>query len=251
MWCVLLPAVAQAYLAPPAASSRRCAARMGAAAAELVIWDCDGVLVDSEALLKTAEVEALVEAGFTGVTRDDCNRMFSGFAPEAGAANFLAEYGKELPKDFFKDQIEGSMDLFRTRLTELNAKTVLALHKAGRKQVVASGSPRDRVEVCLEVAGIDSCFTPEQIFTREDVPGRGKPQPDMFLLAAERMGVDPSACIVIEDSTAGVRAANAAGMAVVGYLGGGHAQSDWYRQKLADFDIPLTYSDSELLEYLS
>merc|ERR1719487_2695913 len=110
---------------------------MGVAAGkDLVIWDCDGCLVDSEALLKTAEVEALHAAGFTDVTRDDCNRLFSGFAPEAGAANFLKEFGKPVPDDFFKDQIEGSADLFRKRLTELNAKTVLALHAAGRKQVV-------------------------------------------------------------------------------------------------------------------
>ena len=125
-------------------------------------------------LLKTSEKEALHEAGFTQVTIDDCNRLFSGFAPEAGAANFLAEFGEPVPEDFFKKQIEGSAELFRTRLTQLNAKTVLALAAAGRKQVVASGSPRDRVLVCLEVAGIDHLFAPEQVFTREDVPGRGK-----------------------------------------------------------------------------
>lgn len=217
---------------------------------KLVVWDCDGVLVDSEALLKTAEVEALAAAGFT-VTRDDCNRLFSGFAPEAGAANFLAEFGQPLPDKFFEDQISNSLDLFRARLTQLNAKTVLALHEAGRRQVVASGSPRDRVLACLEVAGIAGCFAPEQVFTREDVPGRGKPEPDMFLLAAERMGVKPSECVVVEDSTAGVRAAQSAEMEVVGFLGGGHAQSDWYREKLAAFGIPLTYSDTELLTFLS
>ena len=208
------------------------------------------IAVDSEALLKTAEVEALQEAGFTDVTVDDCNRLFSGFAPEAGAANFLKEFGKPVPEDFFKKQIEGSAQLFRERLTQLNAKTVLALHAQGRRQVVASGSPRDRVLVCLEVAGIDKCFTPEQVFTREDVPGRGKPLPDIFLLAAEKEGVAPSDVVVVEDSTSGVRAAQAAEMEVVGYLGGGHAQQDWYREKLAEFGIPLTYSDTELLEYL-
>merc|ERR1719282_1648695 len=134
-------------------------------AKELVIWDCDGVLVDSEALLKTAEVEALHAAGFTEVTRDDCNRMFSGFAPEAGAANFEREFGKPLPDHFFRDQIAGSLDLFRERLEPLNAKTVLALHAADRVQVVASGSPRDRVIVCLEKAGISQCFKPEEVFS--------------------------------------------------------------------------------------
>jgi HAD superfamily hydrolase (TIGR01509 family) len=221
------------------------------AAKELVIWDCDGCLVDSEALLKTAEVEALHAAGFKDMTEDDCNRLFSGYAPEAGAARFEEEFGQQLPKDFFKDQIAGSTALFRTRLQQLNAKTVLALHAAGRRQVVASGSPRDRVLVCLEVAGIKDCFSPEQVFTREDVPGRGKPRPDMFLLAAEKMGVEPSACIVVEDSTSGVAAAQAAEMDVVGFLGGGHAKADWYQDKIKEFGIPLTYSDEELLKYLS
>lgn len=226
--------------------------RMSAVADKaLIIWDCDGCLVDSEALLKTAEVEALHAAGFTEITSDDCNRLFSGFAPEAGEANFVAEFGKPLPDNFFRDQIAGSADLFRERLVQLNAKTVLALHAAGRKQVVASGSPRDRVLVCLEVAGIDHCFAPEQVFTREDVPGRGKPRPDMFLLAAEKAGVAPSDCMVIEDSTSGIMAAQAADMDVVGFLGGGHAQSDWYREKISSYDIPLTYSDDELLAYLS
>ena len=110
------------------------------AAKELVIWDCDGCLVDSEALLKTAEVEALHAAGFKDVTADDCNRLFSGFAPEAGEANFLKEYGTPLPENYFRDQIANSADLFRARLEQLNAKTVLALHAAGRRQVVASGT---------------------------------------------------------------------------------------------------------------
>ena len=217
----------------------------------LVIWDCDGCLVDSEALLKTAEVEALRAAGFDQVTEDDCNRLFSGYAPEAGAARFLEEYGEPVPENFFRDQIANSADLFRARLEQLNAKTVLALHAAGRQQVVASGSPRERVLVCLEKAGIAQCFTAEQVFTREDVPGRGKPNPDMFQLAASKMGVEAADCVVVEDSTSGIKAAQAAEMEVVGYLGGGHAQSDWYRETINGFGIPLVYSDTELLEYLS
>ena len=164
---IALPAVVLGLSAPAAR------VEMGKPS-KLVIWDCDGCLVDSEALLKTAEVEALHAAGFTEVTADDCNRLFSGFAPEAGAANFLNEFGKPLPENFFRDQIANSADLFRQRLTQLNGDTVRALHTAGRTQVVASGSPRDRVLVCLEVAGIADIFAPEQIFTREDVPGRGK-----------------------------------------------------------------------------
>ena len=73
----------------------------------------------------------------------------------------------------------------------------------------------------------------------------------MFLLAAEKAGVAAEDCVVVEDSTSGIMAAQAAEMDVVGYLGGGHAQSDWYREKIAQYDIPLTYSDDELLGFLS
>ena len=82
-------------------------------------------------------------------------------------------------------------------------------------------------------------------------PCAAQPLPDMFLLAASKEGVAASECLVVEDSTSGVRAAQAAEMAVVGYLGGGHAQSDWYRETINGFGIPLVYSDTELLEYLS
>ena len=109
---VLIAVLAVALV--PADALRAVAGRPRAAAAprmmakELVIWDCDGVLVDSEALLKTSEVEALHAAGFTEVTVDDCNRMFSGFAPEAGAVNFEADFGQPLPEHFFRDQIAGA-----------------------------------------------------------------------------------------------------------------------------------------------
>ena len=247
---VLLIASTFALHMPTTAPRGGCVRMMSSPAKTLVIWDCDGCLVDSEALLKTAEMEALHAAGLTEVTIDDCNRLFSGFAPEAGEANFLEAFGKPVPENFFRDQIEGSAELFRRRLTPLTAGTVLALHAAGVRQVVASGSPRDRVLVCLEVAGIDHIFRPDQVFTREDVPGRGKPRPDIFLLAAEKEGVAPSDCVVVEDSTSGVRAAQAAEMEVVGYVGGGHAQADWYREKLMAFEVPLTYTDEELLGYL-
>lgn len=120
------------FLAPHAVRSIGTGAPLHSKA---IIWDCDGCLVDSEALLKTAEVEALHSLGFTQITVDDCNRMFSGFAPEAGMANFLAEFGHPLPANFFPDQIANSLQLFRDRLQPLNRNTVLRLHELGRKQV--------------------------------------------------------------------------------------------------------------------
>ena len=164
-------------------------------------------------------------------------------SPDTAAANFLKEKGFALPSDFFKIQIEGSMQLFRDRLEPLMKDTVLSLNDAGVQMCVASGSPRPRVLLCLDVGGMGTCFKANTVFTREEV-ARGKPAPDLFLHAAERMGVSPSKCVVVEDATAGVQAAQAAGMKVVGYLGAGHAQADWYRKGLTSFDIPITYTIS-------
>ena len=243
----LIPAT-QALVAPP---QQRRQTRLHGRANKLVIWDCDGVLVDSEALLKRAEVDALKAAGFDDVDEDACNRLFSGYAPEAGAVNFENEYGKPLPEHFFRDQIANSAQLFRDKLEALNGATVRTLHAAGRQQVVASGSPRARVDVCLEKAGIDEIFQPDRVFTREDVE-KGKPEPDMFLKAAAFCDTDPKDCVVVEDSTAGIRAAAAAGMECVAYLGGGHARKPWYAEEISAIHAgPVVYSSEELLEFLS
>ena len=73
----------------------------------LVIWDCDGVLVDSEALLKQGEVEALTTLGFD-LSVEDCVRLFSGVSPDKAMKNFEEEFKKPLPENFFKEQIEGN-----------------------------------------------------------------------------------------------------------------------------------------------
>jgi HAD superfamily hydrolase (TIGR01509 family) len=222
--------------------------QLKAATHNLVVWDCDGVLVDSEALLKQGEVEALAKAGIT-VTVDDCVRLFSGFSPDTATTNFEVSMKRSLPPNFFKDQIEGSMQLFRDRLIPLMDKTVLKLHEQNINMCVASGSPRPRVDLSILKAGMLPAFPPHKIFTREEVK-RGKPAPDLFLHAANKMGVDPSKCVVVEDAVAGIEAAIAANMKVIGYLGGGHAQAAWYREKILAYDIPIAYTQEEVYAYL-
>jgi beta-phosphoglucomutase-like phosphatase (HAD superfamily) len=190
---------------------------------DLIIWDCDGVLVDSEALLKQGEVEGLARAGIE-MSTDDCVRLFSGVSTDEAALNFLNEMKRELPEGFFKEQISGSLQLFRERLIPLMSDTVLHLKSNYPGQMcVASGSPLNRVLLCLELAKIDGCFNANTVFTRELVK-RGKPAPDLFLHAAEKMNINEDRCIVVEDSVAGIEAALAANMRVIGFLGGGKYQ---------------------------
>ena len=214
----------------------------------LIIWDCDGVLVDSEALLKQGEVEGLARAGIE-ISVDDCVRLFSGVSVDEAASNFLKEKKRPLPEGFFIEQIEGSLQLFRERLVPLMTDTVLSLHGKGFEMCVASGSPLKRVELCLELAGIEKCFKKGTVYTRELVL-RGKPKPDLFLHAAEKMNYSPDECIVVEDSTAGVEAALAAGMRVIAYLGGGHAQAAWYRNAIKSYNVPVAYTQEEVFEHL-
>jgi len=215
----------------------------------LVIWDCDGVLVDSEALLKQGEVEGLAQEGFT-VTVDDCVRMFSGVSPDQAETNFLQKTGHNIPPHFFPQQIAQSLDLFRQRLQPLMLETVKKLHHDHQcPQCIASGSPKERVELCIDVAHMRPYFPPCQVYTRELV-SQGKPAPDLFLHAAAEMGYTPSQCLVIEDSSSGIRAAQAAGMEVLGFLGGGHTQADWYVQEIFDFGIPVVQTEQEVYDYI-
>ena len=220
----------------------------GALSKYLIVWDCDGVLVDSEALLKQGEVEGLARAGID-LSVDDCVRLFSGVSVDEAASNFMKEMNRPLPEGFFAEQIEGSLQLFRDRLVPLMTDTVLSLHGKGFEMCVASGSPLKRVQLCLELAGIDDCFKKGTVYTRELV-SRGKPKPDLFLHAAEKMNYAPHECIVVEDSTAGIEAALAANMRVIGYLGGGHAQADWYRNAIKAYNVPLAYTQEEVFELL-
>lgn len=237
------------FVRPGSMSSRSLSSQLQARAHDLVVWDCDGVLVDSEALLKQGEVEALARAGIT-VTVDDCVRLFSGFSPDTATKNFEEVMKRSLPENFFKDQIEGSLQLFRDRLIPLMDKTVLKLHQQKVNMCVASGSPRNRVDICIQKAGMLPAFPSNTIYTREEVK-RGKPAPDLFLHAANKMGVDPSRCVVVEDAVAGIEAARAANMKVIGFLGGGHAQAAWYREKVLAYDIPIAYTQEEVYEYLA
>jgi beta-phosphoglucomutase-like phosphatase (HAD superfamily) len=167
----------------------------------------------------------------------------------------LEEYKKPLPSSFFKEQIEGSMDLFRSRLKPLMTNTVKQLASISSNtntftMCVSSGSPRARVKLCLEVAGIMPYFNESSIFTREQV-NKGKPAPDLFLYSAKEMGnVSSDQCLVIEDSTAGIEAALNAGMEVIAYLGGGHTTADWYQKAIYSYNVPTVHTEQEVFDLI-
>lgn len=215
---------------------------------QLLIWDCDGVLVDSETLLKKSEAESLTKAGYE-VTVEDCIRLFSGYTCENAEKNFNNKYGK-LPDNFFSNQINKSIQLFKDKLTPLNYNTVKNIAINTKLiQCIASGSPKNRVKTCLEVTNMKQYFKDEYIFAKEDVK-QGKPSPDIYLHAAKMMGYSSSNCLVVEDTCSGIKSALNAGMEVIAFLGGNHTKSTWYRDKIFKYNIPIFENENQLQEYI-
>jgi HAD superfamily hydrolase (TIGR01509 family) len=185
---------------------------------DLVIFDCDGVLVDSEALACVVHAEVLTAHGYA-ITPEQVHERFLGRSSKEARFEVETEMGRVLPDDYTV-QLKATIDrVFGEQLSPVPhiAETLAKLTQ--RICVASSGTPT-RIVSSLTTTGLIDRFAPH-LFSASQVE-RGKPAPDLFLFAAAQMGVAPSRCLVIEDSLPGVRAAGAAGMAVLGFYGGAH-----------------------------
>lgn len=188
---------------------------------QLVVFDCDGVLVDSEALVMDVEAAMLTEAGFP-LSTDEIADNYIGLSYRSMMADLAARYGRPVPELLSQQIQQAALDRFPDHLQPVAGMAQL-LSASDRDRCVASSSDVARIELSLRVTGLAEHFEPNTIFSAQMVEN-GKPAPDLFLLAASTLGAEPASCLVIEDSTAGVTAARAAGMAVVGLVAGGHAR---------------------------
>jgi HAD superfamily hydrolase (TIGR01509 family) len=185
---------------------------------DLIIFDCDGVLVDSEVLSVREEVAFLREQGFDITVQDIVDR-YMGISVAAMLADLEARFGRRLPKNLAETLRQRIAMVFEGELTVMPGVPAL-LETLPGKICVASSSAPQRLRQSLSLTGLLARFEPH-IFSATQV-ARGKPAPDLFLFAAERMGVSPDRCLVIEDSIAGVTATRAAGMTALGFCGGSH-----------------------------
>lgn len=184
---------------------------------ELVVFDNDGVLVDSEPISNRLLAAYLTELGHP-TSYDESLRDYMGAAMHRVHDLVRERTGRRLPEDFDDVFHERVFAAFRRDLEPVpGAVDVLEkLSADGVRYCVASSGSHERIRVGHRTTGLDPWFDDGRIFSSEDV-GRGKPAPDLFLHAAERMGVRPEKCVVIEDSALGVQAAVAAGMDVYGF----------------------------------
>lgn len=174
-----------------------------------VIFDCDGTLVDSEPLARTAWERALAPYGYTP-TDEDAEASVGLPYPRVHA--YFAERAELPAAEPFWGEFSGELfALIDRELAPFDDAVTAAreLRERGVPVAVASSSPRDRLHRTLRRAGLLDAF---DVTVSGDEVTNGKPAPDMFLLAAERLGVPPQRCIVVEDSPPGVQAGVAAGM---------------------------------------
>ncbi len=186
-----------------------------------LIFDCDGVLVDSEIIAVDVESHLLTEAGFA-ITPDEIADRFVGLSYASMLEGLEQQFGRALPIGLIPRIEQLVLDEFPGRLTAVEGIDLL-LHESPVPRAVASSSDLDRIHQSLALTSLDRHFDDDLVFSAQMVD-RGKPAPDLFLLAAERLGADPASCLVIEDSPHGVTAALSAGMQVVGLLAGSHAR---------------------------
>ncbi|MCP9945122.1 HAD family hydrolase [Streptomyces somaliensis] len=184
---------------------------------DLVIFDNDGVLVDSEPISNAILAGYLTELGHP-TTYEDSLRDYMGGALHRVHDTVLERTGRRLPEDFDDTFHARVLAAFERGLTAVPgvADVLGGLVAAGMPYCVASSSGHQRIRAGHRRTGLDPWFRPGTVFSAEDV-GRGKPAPDLFLHAAERMGVAPERCAVVEDGPLGVRAARAAGMTVYAF----------------------------------
>ncbi len=190
--------------------------RTSTQAPELVIFDCDGVLVDSESISSQVLARLLTAAGLP-TTAAEARRDFQGLLLSEVLSRAQTMLGSSLPRGFLGRFERQRAAEFRSELKAVAgaAEVVRRVIAAGIAVCVASQGKLSKTRLTLGLTGLRDLFAPDALFSAESVP-QGKPHPDLFLYAAAAMGVEPAHCLVVEDTAAGVTAAVSAGMRVTG-----------------------------------
>ena len=187
---------------------------------DLVIFDCDGVLVDSERLIVRVEAQICQERGWD-ITEEDVIREFVGLSDAAMRSRLSEMIGEDLPEDWDAEYTSRYRDALARDLEAVPgvADAIDEIEAAGLATCVASSGSHEKMALTLGKTGLFDRFAGRIHSATDPDVVEGKPAPDLFLHAADRMGVAPSRCAVVEDSPFGIEAAIAAGMTPFGFSG--------------------------------
>lgn len=208
----------------------------------LIIFDCDGVLVDSEPIAHGLLAKMMTDLGHPISTAESVER-FTGRSLADTLPLIEGVLKRSIPDQIGQHYSRLLLEHLRRDLKPIaGAKEAVAMLRYPR--CVASSSSLERIHLSLEVTGLASSFG-SNIFSATQVT-HGKPAPDLYLFAATRMAVAPEDCVVIEDSALGVAAGRAAGMKVIGFTGGAHSMGDAARHLASAGAYPIVSSMAEL-----
>lgn len=214
---------------------------------DLVIFDCDGVLIDSEVLASRIDAEELTAIGYP-ISVEEAVIRFTGLPGGAMRTIIEADWGRALPANFEINLQQRIKEAYRRDLRPVSGIAEL-LQVLSVATCVASSSAPDKLRLGLELTGLYDRLAPHVFST--SMVARGKPAPDLFLFAARQMGVEAARCVVVEDSIPGIQAGVAAGMQVIGFTAGGHCVPDHGQRLLQAGAAIITSSARELTLLLS
>ena len=206
---------------------------------EVVIFDCDGVLVDSE-VLASARLGAALERLGLKLDESQIRELFLGVSEQSMLGIAERALGAPLPPEFQSELANDVLADFERELKGIKGIAEL-IGRLDARVCVASSSSIERIRASLRIVGYANLFEPH-VFSASEV-ARGKPEPDLFLHAAQRMGASAADCLVIEDSVHGVTAARRAEMVVFGFTGGAHAQGREYNARLVEAGAAVVFDD--------
>ncbi len=209
---------------------------------ELVLFDCDGVLVDTELLANRVFIQEVRKFGFH-LSEEEAWEHFPGSRFASCVAYVESTNGKNMPADF--------VEIYKTKIAEIFAAEITAipgienvLAQMQLPKVVTSNGPRQTIITNLTTCHLMQYFHLDHIFSAYDIQ-KWKPDPDLHLAASTYMKTPPAHCLVVEDSVPGAQAALAAGMQVVGFTHHGR------NQKIIAMDIPKIDYMEDLLDFIS
>ncbi len=186
---------------------------------QLVIFDCDGVLVDSETITNQVFARLISEAGWP-ISFEECCARFKGLSLADSMNQIEAHLGQSLAESWPEHYRTESYAALRAHVQIMPGamEAIASVHHAGAQMCIASSGPMGKMDITLARTGLKAKFS--GLIFNSAMVSQGKPAPDLFQHAARQMNVSPTGCLVIEDSRYGARAARAAGMTCLGYIGG-------------------------------
>jgi HAD superfamily hydrolase (TIGR01509 family) len=205
-----------------------------------IIFDCDGVLVDSEPLSMRADAEVLARAGIK-ISEAELHKRFVGTTFQDMVTEIEKQHATKLPSNLSDLKNARMYEMYRTELKLVRGvrDALEDIRNMGLSMSIASNGPKERVKLALQLTGLLPYFK-NAIVTFEDVP-QGKPAPDMYLLAAKNAGVKADDCLVVEDSLTGVTAAVDAGCWTLGFTGT-YEDQQAHGEKLKDIGAEAIFS---------